>query len=131
MPPPPRETAPVRFARPSARRPEDAAPSSRHRYTRAAPRRQSPRERGLRLRRQLAFLHHAFEDFVAPRRPITVEFLRRIVTEDADIGGTKELCEVDRPLEFLQVRRERLIDVDFADGRTDGAELEAVLVEEG
>ena len=43
----------------------------------------------------------------------------------------KQLAEMDGALEFLQVRPEGLVDANLADGRADGAELEAFAIEQG
>src|SRR5262249_55520431 len=49
---------------------------------------------------------------------------------DADVGGVEHLAQLDRPLETVQVRFEGLVDLDLADRRADGAEAEAVAVEQ-
>ena len=50
-----------------------------------------------------------------------------IIAEDADVRRAEDLAQLDGPLQLVQVRRERFVDANLADGRADGAELEAVL----
>src|SRR5262245_13891335 len=75
---------------------------------------------------------HAIEDLLPQGlvSSVPVAALSGVVTEYADVRRAKDLAQFDGPLEPFQVRLERLVDLDLADGRTDGAEFEAVLVEE-
>src|SRR5262249_36292192 len=70
-------------------------------------------------------------DFAAPLRPIVLALtLSRVVAEDADIACAEDLAQFDGPPEAFQLRLERIADLDLADRRADGAELEAVLVQQ-
>ena len=81
---------------------------------------------------QPRLLCHAVEHLAAPLSPTPFQspLAGRVVAEDADVRRVEDLAQLDGPLEALQVRLERLVDLDLADGRADGAEAEAVPVEQ-
>src|SRR5437868_5344326 len=80
----------------------------------------------------VAALYRVGEHFLAEwgGGAVPVAVLGRVVAEDANVRRAEDLAQLDGPLEALQVRLERLVDANLADRRADGAEPEAVLVEQ-
>ena len=86
---------------------------------------ESPRRLG-----HFALPHQARHHLGPPHLPIGAP-LGGVIAEDADVRRVEQLAQLDGPLELFQVGLERLVDADLADGRADGAEAEAVPVEQG
>ena len=86
------------------------------------------------LRREFGLRAHAAHDFIAVRRPVLRVEVRvvagRVVAEDADVARAEHAAQLDRSLELVEVRLERLIDRDLADRRADCGETEALAVEQ-
>lgn len=71
---------------------------------------------------------HAADDFVAVGGRVVA--FRHIEAENADAWRGVEICQTQSDLIAFQVRLEGVGDFDFADGRADGAQAEAVLPEQ-
>src|SRR5262245_6256648 len=80
---------------------------------------------------QAYLVAHSLEHFITPLAPVAVSLaLGGIVAEDTNIAGAEDFAQLNGTSKAFQVWFEWVADLYLADRRADGAELEAVLVEQ-